>query len=77
MYLLRAINRDRQTQLLNVLGQITIYQEGEKNDPQFNLKTFRVSKVETVPFPFSSRLILNSPSHTSHLIQVTLTLFLT
>jgi len=31
MYLLRAINSDRQTRLLNVLGQIAVYWEGGKN----------------------------------------------
>ena len=28
MYLLRAINSDRQTQLLNILRQIAVYWEG-------------------------------------------------
>jgi hypothetical protein len=31
MYLLHTINSDRQTQLLNVLGQIAMYWEEKKN----------------------------------------------
>jgi hypothetical protein len=30
MYLLHAINCDRQTQMLNVLGRIAMYKEGRK-----------------------------------------------
>ena len=42
MYLLHAINSDRQTRLLNVLGQIAMYWEGEKN-----LKGLRKKKTKT------------------------------
>jgi len=33
MYLLHAINSDRQTRLLNVLGQIAMYWEGREKTP--------------------------------------------